>query len=268
MSPDAALPVVLALDTSTAVLSAALGRAGEVHTRSVEAGRHTGALVPEVVAEVMAQAACTPTDLTAIAVGVGPAPYTSLRAGIMFAEAAAAALGIPLLGACSLDVTARAHVAESGRMLSSATPGTQVAPDADEFVVAVDARRRELYWARYTRQGQRRAGPQVDARSDLERLWAQSGIEVVTSPPPAAELARWAIEEFRARDGAEPELATTPHEWVAPSDDAAAVRIPQALLVPRPLYLRRPDAVAPVSAPPPASGPAPASAPPGTGVRS
>lgn len=253
--------VVLALDTSTPVLSAAVGTTDRVHELSVEAGRHTGALVPKVVADVLAEAGVTATELTAVAVGVGPGPYTSLRAGIMFAEAAAAALEIPVIGACSLDITAR------GETISAAEPG--------EFVVAADARRREVYWARYAADGRRVVGPRVDPRSEREAHWIEGGTPVVTTTPSAAHLASWVVAEYQLRSGT-PALASIPEQWVAATSDAANVQIPQTLLTARPLYLRRPDVMEPAVTPPatppaaqPAAPPAapPASPPPAAEVR-
>lgn len=247
---DATAVVVLALDTSTPVLSAAVGTTDRLDALSVEAGRHTGALVPKIVTDVLAQAGFTPSDLTAIAVGVGPGPYTSLRAGIMFADAAAAALQIPVIGACSLDITARGQLA-TRTVDRGAQPSKEMlaVPDHSDFVVAADARRRELYWARYAADGQRMSGPRVDPRSALEAQWEQGGVRVVTAPPTAADLASWVLTEY-GRHGAAPTLASTPEHWVAPTSDAADVQIPQALLTAQPLYLRRPDAVEPAIAPP------------------
>lgn len=243
-----ATPVVLALDTSTPVLSAAVARLDGVFERSVEAGRHTGALVPSVVADVLAESGSAAADLTAIAVGVGPGPYTSLRAGIMFAEAAALALEIPVIGACSLDITARGLVREQGGVLQERT---------DDFIVAADARRRELYWSRYSTDGRRLAGPQVDPRAGLETGWAELGVTVAASPPSAADLAVWVLAEYVDHNGILPPLAATPEQWAAPTNDAAELQIPQSLLEPRPLYLRRPDAVEPVAATAPVNATAP-----------
>ena len=74
--------------------------------------------------------------MTAVVVGLGPGPFTGLRVGLVTARTFAFARGIPVLGVCSLD--ALAHQAwRRGRRR------------AGSFVVATDARRKEVYWARY-----------------------------------------------------------------------------------------------------------------------
>ena len=62
----------------------------------------------------------------------------------MTARVLASALDVPAVGVCTLDVIARAAApAAAGR----------------EFIVATDARRKEVYWARYTPGGQRIGEP-------------------------------------------------------------------------------------------------------------
>jgi tRNA threonylcarbamoyl adenosine modification protein YeaZ len=61
---------------------------------------------------------------------MGPGPFTGLRIGIAFAHSFAFARSIPVRGICSLDAIA-----------------AQI--DAKDFIVTVDARRKEVYWARY-----------------------------------------------------------------------------------------------------------------------
>ena len=115
--------------------------------------RHAETLTP-LVQEVLGGGSIA--DVEMIAVGTGPAPFTGLRVGLVTARALARGRDIPVHGACSLDVLARqAFDALDGR-------------DARrEILVAADARRREVYWARYRALGdddvERLAGPEVGA---------------------------------------------------------------------------------------------------------
>lgn len=234
---------VLALDTSTPMLTAAVWRDGETFERHTDAGRHTGALIPVVVAEVMAEAGCQPDQLHAVAVGAGPGPYTSLRAGMMFAAATGAALRRPLVGACSLDITARGFFTST---TGSAHPAIH---DGREFVVLSDARRREVYWARYDGSGKRLGGPQVTAREVMLAEVDARGWYVIDAPPSATTLATWVGEVLLAGQGSLPPLMTVGEDWADAHGDGTQVAVPQTLLTPAPLYLRRPDAVEPVTTP-------------------
>ena len=79
---------------------------------------------------------------------MGPGPFTGLRVGIVFAQTFATARNIPWRGACSLD-------------------GIDV--DSDLYIVTTDARRKEVYWAKYE-NGIRINGPEVDAPSSVAQL--------------------------------------------------------------------------------------------------
>src|SRR5512133_2504875 len=85
--------------------------------------------------------------IDAIACGVGPGPYTGLRVGIATALAVGVAWQVPVHGICSLDAVAAAAL--------------DVAPAPDGLCIALDARRKEVYWARYSGLGQRLDGPRV-----------------------------------------------------------------------------------------------------------
>jgi tRNA threonylcarbamoyl adenosine modification protein YeaZ len=178
------------------------------------------------VAEVCAEALVAPAAVELVAVGVGPGPYTSLRAGIMFARTTGFAVAAPVVGACSLDVVARKLCGEASL--------------ASDVVIATDARRREVYWARYTADGRRLVGPRVgtpDAvqAEHVDAMW----IGPDQAQPDAATLAQWAA--FDAAAGQARPVADDRAWDDARADGAAAGVIAQTLLAPHPLYLRRPD---------------------------
>lgn len=213
--------LLLGLDTATPAVTVALHDGGQPLAQlvTVDAHRHAELLVP-AIAKAIADAGASQRDLTGIVAGVGPGPYTGLRVGLVTARVLGAALGIPVYGLCSLDVIAADVVAghdDEGR-------------PAGDFLVATDARRRELYWARYDRTGVRLAGPEVSrpaeipaaglpAAGDGPMLYPEMLPEALgPAYPAAATLCRIAVAALAAGDAG------------------------RALLPPEPLYLRRPDA--------------------------
>jgi tRNA threonylcarbamoyladenosine biosynthesis protein TsaB len=214
--------LLLALDTSSATVSVALhdGNAVLAARSGVPSPKHVELLTP-LVSEALTEIQASVSDLTAVAVGVGPGPFTGLRVGLVSARAFGLALGLEVLGICSLDAVAAGAVAA----------GTVAAGSgAADFLVAIDARRREVYWARYTSDGKipvRVDGPHVSLPGEVPR----AGLPVVGRggelypdllgpalpplDPPAAELARLAVH-------GEP--------YLRPAE---------------PMYLRRPDASTP-----------------------
>ncbi len=155
--------LILAIDTS-AVASAALvsGDAPEsvVASFSTEDTRTHAEVLAPGIEKLLAGAGLTGTDIDAIVTGVGPGPFTGLRSGIVTARTLAFVWDKPLYGVMSLDAIAL-EVAES----------TDAAP---EFIVATDARRKEVYWARYSLAAgqlpQLHDGPHVGFASDLPAL--------------------------------------------------------------------------------------------------
>jgi tRNA threonylcarbamoyladenosine biosynthesis protein TsaB len=149
---------MLALDTSTSAIGVAVLATGSepVVVVDVDARAHTEKLAP-LVRDSLARAGATPGDLTDIAVGTGPGPFTGLRVGMVTAMTMGHALGIPVHGVCSLDALAEQALAE-------------VPEGVDEVLVATDARRKEVYWARYGRRGDRAVAldqPAVDRPAEL-----------------------------------------------------------------------------------------------------
>lgn len=172
---------ILAIDTAAARTSVVIIQDGEiVFSESRDGAMSHGPALPELV-----QAAIKGREITEVLVGMGPGPYTGLRVGITFAQTFAWARNIPVRGFCSLDAIA-AQINES------------------DFIMTIDARRKEVYWARYT-DGVRVEGPAVD----LPSLVADRGIKVINSLFPDPKYFVDLLEEFN-----------------------------------EPIYLRRPDAVA------------------------
>ena len=211
------------MDTATPAVTVALHDGDQPLAQIVTVGthRHAEVLAP-AIAKVIADAGATPQDLTAVAVGVGPGPYTGLRVGLVTAKVLGAARGIPVYGVCSLDVVAAAVEGEG------------------PFLVTTDARRHELYWARYDASG-RCAGPDVSAPGRIPGGGLPSAGEgpllypeffpTSTGPtyPAAATLCRLVAAALARGDA-----------MAADSESALAAR--SILLAPEPLYLRRPDA--------------------------
>ncbi|HEY3528107.1 MAG TPA: tRNA (adenosine(37)-N6)-threonylcarbamoyltransferase complex dimerization subunit type 1 TsaB [Nocardioides sp.] len=206
--------MLLAFDTATPYVTVALhdGDDTVAERRSEQRMKHGERLAPLIEA-VMADAGIVRQDLTAIAVGVGPGPFTGLRVGLVTARTLAFVLEIPVYGVCSLDVVAL-----------EAARGPR--PIGRDFAVATDARRKEVYLATYDDQGVRLDGPEVLRQSDA-----------ATDGPVAGEGAVLYPDAFPdRRDPALPGAA-----WLA---RAVAEELAE-LHDPEPMYLRRPDAIAP-----------------------
>ncbi|MET7457043.1 tRNA (adenosine(37)-N6)-threonylcarbamoyltransferase complex dimerization subunit type 1 TsaB [Streptomyces sp. NPDC005574] len=208
--------LLLALDTATPAVTVALhdGTAVIASSSQVDARRHGELLLPSVD-RLLARAGLRIDAVTAVVVGVGPGPYTGLRVGLMTADTFGLALGVPVHGVCTLDGLAYAAGVESG-----------------PFVVATDARRKEVYWARYADPRTRLTDPAVDRPADIAGQ--------VAGLPAVGAGALLYPDTFP--DAREPE-----HVSAAALAALAAERLAagEELPPPRPLYLRRPDAQVP-----------------------
>ncbi|MGH3320060.1 MAG: tRNA (adenosine(37)-N6)-threonylcarbamoyltransferase complex dimerization subunit type 1 TsaB [Streptosporangiaceae bacterium] len=202
--------LVLAFDTATPAVTVALhdGTAVLATVTSVDARRHGELLAPGIGA-ALRETGMGRHDLTEIGVGVGPGPFTGLRVGLVTARSLGYALDIPVHGVCTLDILAF----EYGR--------------DEPFVVATDARRGEVYWARYAEARQRRTDPAVSRPNDVDA----DGVPVVGQ---GAVLYPQAFPE--ASPPTYPSAAALA-ALVVDRVTAGAAPIP-----PEPLYLRRPDA--------------------------
>jgi tRNA threonylcarbamoyladenosine biosynthesis protein TsaB len=205
--------VLLAFDTATPLVTVALHDGSDVvaEASSERPMKHGEDLAP-LIEQVLAAAGVVRGDLTRVAVGVGPGPFTGLRVGLVTARTLGFVLEIPVHGLCSLDVVA-VEAVDTGAV-------------SGDFRVATDARRKEVYLASYDGSGRRRAGPAVlrpdDAATDL---------------PVAGEGARLYPDAFpHAVEPTRPSAG-----WLARALVAGRAEV----LEPDPLYLRRPDAAEP-----------------------
>jgi tRNA threonylcarbamoyl adenosine modification protein YeaZ len=209
--------LVIAVDTATPAVTAGVVDVKEMlvlaQCVTVDAKAHGELLTPHVQT-ALAEAGRTFADVDAIVCGVGPGPFTGLRAGMATAAALGQVLGKPVYPVCTLDAIA--------------------ADSEGPLLVASDARRKEVYWAAYDASSKRVTGPSVDK--------------------PAAVVARipsLAVERV-AGNGATLYDLGLPHtgqEYPTPlglarvaRDDVLSAAKPRPFT---PLYLRRPDAVEP-----------------------
>jgi tRNA threonylcarbamoyladenosine biosynthesis protein TsaB len=202
--------MLLTFDTATPRVAVALHDGSDVvaELEAERAMKHGEQLAPLVDA-VMRQVGVVRQDLTAIGVGVGPGPFTGLRVGLVTARTLAFVLEIPVYGVCTLDVLA-VEAVDTG------------AVDRD-FVVATDARRKEVYLASYDADGTRLDGPVVDKPAEL-----------ATDLPVVGEGALLHPEAFPLAVGPQRPSAG----WLA----RVVTEERAELLDPEPMYLRRPDA--------------------------
>jgi tRNA threonylcarbamoyl adenosine modification protein YeaZ len=203
--------VLLAFDTATPLVTVALhdGERVVVEHSSTQPMKHGEHLAP-LIARAMEDAGIVRQDLTAIAVGVGPGPFTGLRVGVVTARTLGFVLDIPVYGVCSLDAIAL-------EVVGHGAPGS--------FLVATDARRKEVYLASYDEGGRRLEGPVVTRPAEVatDAPVAGAGPELYPADFPTA------LAPARPSAG-----------WLAAGVSEESVE----LLDPEPLYLRRPDAVA------------------------
>ncbi|KPM51292.1 peptidase M22 [Frankia sp. R43] len=243
--------LVLALDTSTAACTVALVELGAPASVAVGSGpervlaqrcvwdaRRHGELLAPMMSAVLTEARVRPPDVAAVVVGVGPGPFTSLRVGMVTGSAFAAALGIPAHGVCSLD----------GIGLGTAGP----------VGVVTDARRREVFWARY-QDGARQGEPAVGAPAAVAADLLAAGVRRVVGPGVALYPEAFASFEPVTRlvgESGQPDAGPA-----GPAGPAGASICPAPPLLVRvaaaaildgrapgplvPLYLRRPDAAEP-----------------------
>jgi len=222
--------LLLAIDTATSAITVALhdGDGVLAESSTLDARRHGEYLAPGI-AHVLAEVGRTAAEVSAVVAGTGPGPFTGLRIGLVTARTFAFARGIPAFGVCSLDA-----LAHQAWMQDAAELG-------QSCIVATDARRKEVYWARYeiSDRGMTRQGEPMVAK-------AETIADEVRGLPVIGRGAVLYTESLGPRVGPL-DVSAGALADLAARRMAAGEQLPE----PEPMYLRRPDA-----APPPPRKPA------------
>jgi len=227
---------VLIVDTSAAVSAALIADDGtELASQTLREQRRHAELLTPMITELLQQAAKTSADITTVVSGTGPAPFTGLRVGLVTARTFAFGVGKEALGVPSLDATA-----------SQAADQLDLA-DGSEILVVSDARRKEVYFARYAvgpknafgaREVTTLVGPDVaSAAHVVEQGYAQGAVVV-------GEGAQAYADAFAGSNVSDAVQVPSPVVLGQLALGRAAAGLEQPTT---PLYLRRPDAQVPAS---------------------
>ena len=202
--------MLLGIDTSGAVSVAVArgdltGPAPEIlAVTSDERARHHDEVLLDLIDATTARAGTARSELTGIVVGRGPGPFTGLRVGLVTARTIAAVLDIPLYGLSSLD-----------------------------------ARRREIYHARYRRgpsgQVTREDGPAVDPPAAVFEQLRACDLLVGSGTRLYPELLPATAELIHADAG---HLLQAAAQLATQGEDLSSTE---------PMYLREPDAAKPTA---------------------
>lgn len=220
--------IILAIDTSATATAALTDGETVLAEWSAAAGGKHAELTGPAVRELTEGRPAPELVVT----GVGPGPFTGLRAGIATAIGYSLGAGIPAAGVPS-------HLALAVRAYRSLDP-------AAPLLAATDARRKEVYWTRFSGLDEHgvpivAAGPEVSAPSDLAAHLTESAGESV----PAGIGGGFELypEQLAVPEVADPILDTAPPAAAGLAIAAHRILASGGELWPTtPLYLRAPDA--------------------------
>jgi tRNA threonylcarbamoyl adenosine modification protein YeaZ len=116
-----------------------------------------------------------PADLTLVAIGRGPAPYTGLRVGVAAGIAMSTALEIPACGVITLNAVAMKH-------------------PVGKVLVVADAKRKELFIARFE-DGAQVVPPSVATHQELENYSDFVTVSGECDAGLIGEYAVWALSQ-------------------------------------------------------------------------
>jgi tRNA threonylcarbamoyladenosine biosynthesis protein TsaB len=125
---------LLAIDTCTEMCSAAVRVGGRVFSRAVPTQRGHSDLILNMIDEVLLESEATLSDIDALVFGRGPGGFTGVRVGVGVAQGIAFAKSLPVIPISTLAATAQVAIDQY---------------QAENVIVALDARMGEIYTAQY-----------------------------------------------------------------------------------------------------------------------
>jgi tRNA threonylcarbamoyladenosine biosynthesis protein TsaB len=216
----------LAIETSGRAGSVALVRDDEVAAEGqfAQGLQHAAKMLP-MIDDLMKKVGWSPKDLEHLYVSVGPGSFTGLRIGITLAKTMALATGVKLVAVPSL------------RVLVENAP-----PEAQHVIVVLDAKRDQIFTARFERQGDEwieRVSPRLSSLT-----------EMISGSPRPVHLLGEGIPYHQKFIPNDPQVLVTPQEmWVAQAKVVAKLGWKLAAcnqfadpLKLTPIYIRRPEA--------------------------
>jgi len=167
--------VILGIDTSLGSAVAVVEPDGVIRSQTVSADpRGHAEVIGTLIERALAEASIAPADVTHVAAGMGPGPFTGLRVGVAAARAFALGRGVPVVPVVSHDAVALELLIHD-----ALTGGYEDAGD-ETFAVVTDARRREFAYTVYRGLDAdglpvRLAGPALTPRDEIDAVLADAG---------------------------------------------------------------------------------------------
>ncbi|HEY9309590.1 MAG TPA: tRNA (adenosine(37)-N6)-threonylcarbamoyltransferase complex dimerization subunit type 1 TsaB, partial [Microbacterium sp.] len=175
--------MILGIDTSLGSAVAVVEPDGLIRSEAASLDpRGHAEVIGTLLERALAEASVRPSDITHVAAGMGPGPFTGLRVGIAAARTFALGRGLPVIPVVSHDAVALELLLHSALTADWGSAGGHENPDDETFAVVTDARRREFAYTLYRGLDDdglpvRVAEPALIPRDDLDAALAQAAAE-------------------------------------------------------------------------------------------
>jgi len=217
--------ILLAIDTSANLCAAALYDCDShsvIAEKSEDIGRGHAERLMGLLAELLDEAGLAYRDLNQIAVTSGPGSFTGIRVGLATARGLALGLGLKVIGINVLEAIAFQH---------------NSAPNDTPIVVALDAKRREVFLQIFSPSSEQLSKPLAVPIEQIGKIIPKQPIRIAGS-------ASNVVAEQISRLANPPEIEICSNQNTASIADIAnlAARLKPDANRPVPLYLRSADA--------------------------